>query len=574
MSRSHIVCLLLALITLLVYLPVRHHEFLNYDDGGYVTENPMVQSGLTWAGVKWAFTTGELSNWHPLAWLSHMLDCQLFGLDAGSHHLVNVVYHAVNAVLLFLLLLRLTGAFWQSAFVAALFAWHPLRVESVAWVAERKDVLSAFFGLLALTAYVCHVEGRKQRAAAPAQAPDARAWTLGYALALVFFALGLMAKPMLVTLPLVLVLLDYWPLRRIPDIALWDRRWLALVREKWPFFALTAASCVVTFLAQQRGGAVTNLEWYPLQLRLENSVVSYASYLLKLVWPVDLAVIYPLPQEIPAGQILAAVATLAVISWLVWRFRHCCPYLLTGWLWFLVMLVPVIGLVQVGFQSMADRYTYLPLIGVVMGITFGIGDWVARSKFKPLMPMLMLAAGLVLAGCLAATARQLRFWQNSETLFAHSLAVTKDNSIARNGLGLAFLRQGRVHEAIVQIQKALEFRPRNIEALNNLAWVFATSPEASLRNGARAVELAERADQLSGGRNPAIIGTLAAAYAEAGRFPEAIAAAQRSLQLASVRNDLVRVTALQNRLDHYQAGLPFRDRNLTNRLPQSPAPLK
>ena len=444
MSRPRIVCALLALVTLLVYLPVRHHAFVDYDDLDYVTENPMVQAGLTWSGFQWAFTTLDASNWHPLTWLSHTVDCQLFGLNAGGHHLVSVLFHATNAVLLLLLLWRLTGAFWQSAFIAALFAWHPLHVESVAWVAERKDVLSTFFGLLTLMAYVRYAQRRAK---------------VDYLLALFFFACGLMSKPMLVTLPFVFLLLDYWPLRRVtgngwqvtgdkkPVGKLSTRNssasafgcgatapkrseggQLSTILEKWPFFALAAASCVVTFVAQQRGEAVAPLEKYPLSSRIENAAVAYVKYLFNSVYPVNLAVIYPLPKEIPWVQVVGAMMVLAVISWVIWRARRQRPYLLTGWLWYLGMLVPVVGLVQVGLQSMADRYTYLPLIGVFIGVVFGLGDLAKKLRLKS--TVLILVAVFVLAGCLFATARQLRFWRDGETLFERALAVTKDNPIA------------------------------------------------------------------------------------------------------------------------------------------------
>src|SRR5579859_1485415 len=439
MSRPRIVCALLALVTLLVYLPVRHYAFTNYDDSDYVTQNAVVQSGLSWTGIKWAFTTTAANNWHPLTWLSLMLDCQLFGVNAGAEHLVNVVFHTINTALLFLLLLRMTNAFWPSAIIAALFAWHPLHVESVAWVAERKDVLSAFFGLLALQAYVGYVQKRpgagnpEPKAGTAMPVPDSRRSTRDYSLALFFFACGLMAKPMLVTLPFVFLLLDYWPLQRVPEFELRWLRWARLVREKCPFFLLAAVSCIVTLLAQQ--GGVAPLEGDSLHSRVGNAAVAYVKYLFKTVYPVDLAVPYPLPRTTPWEQVAGAMVVLAAISVLVWRMRVSKPYLLTGWLWYLGMLVPVIGLVQVGSQALADRYTYLPLIGVFLGVTFGVVEWVKRLRLKStvLMPVVIL----VLGGCLFATARQLCYWQNSEALFAHTIAVTKDNLLAQNNLGTA-----------------------------------------------------------------------------------------------------------------------------------------
>jgi tetratricopeptide (TPR) repeat protein len=487
MSRPRIVCVLLALVTLLVYLPVRHYAFVNFDDPDYVTENPMVQAGLTWSGCQWAFTTWHASNWHPLTWLSHMVDWQLFGLNAGGHHLVNVLFHATNAVLLFLLLLRLTSALWQSALIAALFAWHPLHVESVAWVAERKDVLSAFFGLLTLMAYVRYaqsrskVEGRGSRADIAVQALDSRLLgaakrsgdgsTRDYLLVLFFFACGLMSKPMLVTLPFVFLLLDYWPLQRLPDFELRISRWSRLVWEKWPFFALAAASCVVTFIAQKRGEAVVSLGGYPLSSRIANAAVAYGKYLFNSVYPVNLAVIYPLPiyslpKENPWVQVAGAIIVLAMISWVIWRARRQRPYLLTGWLWYLGMLVPVVGLVQVGSQAMADRFTYLPLIGVFIGVVFGLGDLAKKLRLEPMV--MASVAGVVLAGCLFATARQLRFWRDSETLFEHTLAATKDNPIAQSNLGTALSEAGQPQEAAEHFGEALRLNPGYAPAHYNL----------------------------------------------------------------------------------------------------------
>jgi len=640
MSRPRIVCVLLALVTLLIYLPVRHYSFVNLDDGKYVTENPMIQAGLTWAGVKYAFTSWYGDFWHPLTCLSHMLDCQLFGLNAGGHHLVSVLFHATNAVLLLLLLLRLTGAFWQSAFIAALFAWHPLHVESVAWVAERKDVLSTFFGLLTLMAYVRYAQGvnsdmRQVTRTSSIQSRVMRHASRYYWLALLLFALALMAKPMLVTLPFVFLLLDYWPLRRVTGDG-WrvtgDKKsvgkrstfnssafafgygatapkrseggQLSTILEKWPFFALAAASCVVTFIAQKRGGAVAPLGGYPLSARIGNAAVAYVKYLFNSVYPVNLAVFYPLPKEIPLVQVAGAMMVLAVISWLIWRARRQRPYLLMGWLWYLGMLVPAVGLVQVGPQAMADRFTYLPLIGVFIGVVFGLGDLAKKLRLEPMV--MISIAGIVLAGCLFATARQLHFWRDNETLFERTLAVTKDNPVAHytlgngllqrgqveeamaqfqkaleikpdyteahNNLGCAFLRKGQVNKAMAHFQKALELQPNNVEVQNNLAWVLATAPNASLRNGVKAVGLAQRANQLSGGQNPAFIGTLAAAYAEAGRFPEAVTTARQTLQLATGQTSPAAVDALRTQIGLYQAGLPFRDLSLTNTLSSESQP--
>ncbi|HTJ00820.1 MAG TPA: tetratricopeptide repeat protein [Dongiaceae bacterium] len=455
MSRSRLVGLVLVLLTLLAYLPVRQHGFVNYDDPDYLTENPVVQNGLTAAGVKWAFTTFHASNWHPVTWLSHMLDCELFGLNPGPQHLVNVLFHAANAALLFWLLLRLTGAWGPAAVVAALFAWHPLHVESVAWAAERKDVLSTFFGLLALLAYA--------RYAGESPAKNQRAKTF-YALSLGAFALGLLAKPMLVTLPLVLLLLDYWPLRRLaPD------NWRWRVAEKLPFLALTAASCVMTYLAQ-RTEAVVALERFPLGLRLENAVVAYAEYLLQMVWPARLAVIYPLPHEIATGTLILAAVMVAGISGFAWAWRRSQPCLLVGWLWYLGMLVPVIGLVQVGGQAMADRYTYLPLVGIFVAVVYGAQAAVLRWKLKPVLPWAVTAG--VLAGCLTLTARQLSYWRDGVTLFTHTVAMTGDNAIARINLGVALEQAGQPQAALAQYKIAEQLDPSRVQVHNNLGNLY------------------------------------------------------------------------------------------------------
>ena len=486
MSRPRLIGLLLALITLLVYLPAARDGFINYDDQDYVTENSVVQKGLTWTGIKWAFTTGHASNWHPLTWLSHMADCELFGLNAGAHHFVNVLFHTANAVLLLLLLFRLTGALWPSAFVAALFAWHPLHVESVAWISERKDVLSTFFALLTLLAYTRYaqkksrVESRASRADTTVPALGSRLWTFDYTLALIFFALGLMSKPMLVTLPFVMLLLDYWPLQRLSTLNPPARRSTAktaqsstcrrLALEKWPFFLLAAASCVVTFLVQSQrsGDAVASLELVPLHYRVCNALAAYGLYLLKMVWPVGLAVFYPLPEHL-TWLLLAATSSavvLVIISSLVWRAGRAHAYLPVGWLWFLGTLVPVIGLVQVGAAALADRYTYIPSIGVFIAVTFGLCELAGRFQFPP--KAIATAAAVILATCLILTENQLRYWRDSETLFAHALAVTKNNHVAHVNLGVALEQKGKLNEALAEYRAAEELAPELYHIHNNL----------------------------------------------------------------------------------------------------------
>jgi tetratricopeptide (TPR) repeat protein len=501
MSRPRLIGLLLALITLLAYLPASRDGFVNYDDQDYVTENSVVQKGLTWTGIKWAFTTSHASNWHPLTWLSHMTDYELFGLNPGAHHLVNVLFHTANAVLLLLLLFRMTGALWPSAFVAALFAWHPLHVESVAWISERKDVLSTFFALLTLLAYTRHAQ---RVTSAPVRSRFTFHVSRFYWLALFFFALGLMSKPMLVTLPFVMLLLDYWPLQRLSTLNPQPSTCQRLVLEKWPFFLLAAASCVVTFLVQSQrsGDAVASLELVPLHYRFCNVLTSYGLYLLKMVWPVGLAVFYPLPGHL-TWLLMAATASavvLVIISIFVWRAGRAHAYLPVGWLWFLGTLVPVIGLVQVGAAALADRYTYIPSIGVFIAVTFGIRGLADRFQFP--QKAIATAAVLVLAACLILTENQLRCWHDSETLFAHALAVTKNNHVAHVNLGVALEQKGELNEALAEYRAAEQLAPELYHIHNNLGnlldnlghpnealieyrWAVLLSPgRPSLHNGA------------------------------------------------------------------------------------------
>jgi len=526
--------LLLALVTLLAYLPVTHDGFVNYDDSTYVTENRTVQNGLTWAGIQWAFTTGHGSNWHPLTWLSHMTDCELFGLNAGAHHSVNMLFHAVNAVLLLLLLFRLTGALWPATFIAALFAWHPLHVESVAWIAERKDVLSTFFALLSLLAYVRYaqrvtsdkqqVAGTEKTVPAPAKSRFTFHVSRFYWLALACFTLGLMAKPMLVTLPFVMLLLDYWPLERfkvqgsrfnVPGLFL----------EKWPFFLLVVISCIVTYLAQRHGEAVMTLQQFPLDLRIENALISYEQYLSKMIWPVSLAVFYPLPSRLSWLRAMAAVAiaVLGTLSWLSWRTRRQCPCLLVGWLWFLGTLVPVIGLVQVGSAAMADRYTYFPLVGLFIAVAFGVRDLAGRFRF----PKMAVggAAVLVLAACLLLTEHQLRFWHDSESLFAHAIAVTSDNVNAHINYGAALEEEGRQAEALAQYREAARLDPDNVMTQYNIGNLLDKMgrPEAARPELLKAVRLDPT--------RPSLHNALGSVLVELGRFDEALGRFQEAGRL-------------------------------------------
>jgi tetratricopeptide (TPR) repeat protein len=472
MFRPRSIGLLLALVTLLVYLPATSDQFIDYDDQDYVTNNSVVQNGLTWTGVKWAFTGTHVSNWHPLTWLSHMADCDLFRLNPAGPHLVNILFHSVNTALLFALLFRLTKKLWPAAFVAALFAWHPLHVESVAWISERKDMLSTFFALLTLLSYAHYVqkrskaESRESSASMASQALDPRHWTLDYYLAQFFFVLALLSKPMPVTLPLVMLLLDYWPLKRFEkyklkvagtgagESSIFNFQFSAVL-EKWPFFLLSAASCIITFLCQ-RDTAMSSLTGVPFSLRLENALTAYGSYLWKMVWPMDLAVMYPLHAHIAWQLIAESVIVLTGISLIAWRERKCSPWLIVGWLWFLVTLVPVIGLVQVGQQAMADRYSYFPLIGIFLVIAFSAQAAAARFAF--LKKWCAPTAILILGACLLLTERQLRYWHDSESLFTHTLAIA-DSATAHINLGGGLMQKNRVKEAMSQYIMAWRLNP-------------------------------------------------------------------------------------------------------------------
>jgi tetratricopeptide (TPR) repeat protein len=485
----------LFLLTLWVYLPALQHDFFMLDDEKYVRTNPQVQQGLTAEAVRWAFTTGCFSNWYPLTWLSHMLDCQFFGLQPRGHHLTSLLFHSINTALVFLLLRIMTGAVWRSLFVALLFGLHPLHVESVAWVAERKDVLSTFFGLLTLLAYAryaqCVTSDQSQPVAGTEKNAPALAWSRFtfhvsrfYWLALACFALGLMSKPMLVTLPFVLLLLDYWPLDR------WRRQGFGkLVIEKAPFFVLMAASSVVTFLVQKSGGAMEALADVSLVDRGENALVSYARYLGKLFYPVNLT-FYPYSGGWKPATVLLAGLLLLGLSILAFQRRQRQPYLLTGWLWFVGTLVPVIGLVQVGAQAMADRYMYLPSIGLFIMVAWGAWQWTRRWRHQAVT--LTVVAVMVALGCLALTRRQLSYWQNSETLFRHAIAITENNCEAHQHLGYVLKLQRRFDEAITQFKEALRLEPNRVVAHTYLGDSLVLS--GRMDEGVRELETAIRLD--------------------------------------------------------------------------------
>lgn len=457
MRSKYLIILFLIVVPLAVYWQTGSHEFVNYDDPGYVVENPHVNTGLTGDNIRWAFTAISNSNWHPLTWLSHMLDCQLYGLTPKGHHLTSVFLHIVNAVLLFVLFRRMTGAQWQSAFVAALFALHPLHVESVAWVAERKDVLSASFFMLTLLAYTRYAERP----------------TLGRYLPVFFsFVLGLMAKPMLVTLPFILLLLDYWPLGRSQA----KPAGLRLVLEKIPLFVLSIASSIITIYAQNTEGAISSMEAIPFVSRLANTVLAYAGYIEKTVWPARLIVLYPLTDQMPVWKVAGAILLLVCVSAIVFRQARRFPFLPVGWLWFLGMLVPVIGLVQVGSQSMADRYTYLPLIGLFIMIAWGGAELLEKWRHRRIA--LFASAVTIIMLLSSVTWLQIRHWKNSVELLSHALKFTS-NAFLYNNLGLALASQGKLDEAIIQYTKALQLNPNDDFAHYNLGLAFAKQGKLS-----------------------------------------------------------------------------------------------
>jgi len=446
-------CLVLCLVTIAVYGQLYRAGFIAYDDDSYVTDNPTVKDGLTSSGIAWAFTTFHCSNWHPLTWLSHMLDWSLFAQNAGAHHLVNLAFHLASVLLLFVAFVSMTGRPWRSAIVAGIFAIHPLHVESVAWVAERKDVLSTFLGLAALVFYIRYVKSPS---------------VLRYVPIIFAFVLGLMAKPMLVTLPFVFVLLDIWPLQRLtwpPDLP----KLVRLLKEKLPLFALVVAAGVITFVAQQQGGAVSDLQTTSFPARFVNAIVSYAAYLGKAVWPVKLAVFYP--SQTHSGAVVAiALAVLTAVTLGALALARKRPYVLIGWLWYLGMLVPVIGLVQVGSQSMADRYTYLPLVGASFAIVWLVADIIEHERALRIVSASLAFA--VLAAFAMLAWRQAAYWQSSKPLFEHTLAVTDRNFVILNNLGVVFDREGNRDRARECYEKALSFLPDYADAHKNLGIIL------------------------------------------------------------------------------------------------------
>jgi tetratricopeptide (TPR) repeat protein len=592
----------LCLLVAAGFAEVVNGEFLAFDDDVYVTQNPLVTGGLRAHALLGAFTSFYAGNWHPLTWLSHMLDVSLFGVTPAGHHATSVLLHAANAVLAFLALSELTGTRWRAAVAAALFAVHPLRVESVAWVAERKDVLSACFGLAALWAWARFARR------------DTRASYWG---SVALFAAALLSKPMLVTFPFLLLLLDAWPLGRLESPrALWPR-----VREKWPFFALSAASCLVTLAAQASG-----VKAVPLALRLENAMVAYAEYVLRVADPRELAAIYPYRDFISPRAFFAALALVGGVTGLALLQARRRPWLLVGWLWFAGMLVPTLGLVQVGVQAFADRYTYLPFLGLALAASFTLGELAERAHFG--RPLAISAAGLVLAALVWQTRAQVRTWHSTVTVFTHAIEVTRSNWFAHTELGVALAARGELEPAREEFEAALRIRPDLPRALANLgrllaetgapeegaddleralaldpqlsgarlalgsaleragrgadaedayraaladprgarearlrlARLLSVSPDPQLRDGAQAVALCEEACRESPCDSPESLDVWAMASMEAGRAADAVAKGRQAVALARARGDGALAAKLEARLDGYLRGEPVRAR--------------
>jgi tetratricopeptide (TPR) repeat protein len=554
---------LLALMVFLVFGQTLRHGFVNYDDDRYVYENPEVSKGLTVEGIGWAFRYGEIGHWHPLTWLSHMLDCQVYGLKPGGHHLTNVLLHAAAAILLFLALRRMTRALWSSVFIAAVFAIHPLRVESVAWISERKDVLSGLFFMLVLGAYAKYAERPEDQIR---QGPDADSASRGassrrfwYAMTIALFALGLMSKNMLVTVPFVLLLLDYWPLQRLQPSTL-----PRLILEKTPFFALSAASCFITNMVPETLAAANRM---PFWLRAENAVVSYAAYLWQMIVPSGLSLpyLYPATLCFPLWQVCAGLVLLAAVTWaaVAWRKTH--PYIIVGWFWYLGMLVPAIGFVQISYYARADRYTYLPQIGVYLAAAWGVSDLAIRWRVRP---WLLAAAGAGIIAALVVGARiQTSFWRNSASLWAHTLACSPDNPVARLNYdaseGYQLGAQGHLAEAIERYERIVETAPSYADAKYiasvyfNLGMLFSRQnvPDKAIDHFRHAIEL--RPDYAEAHNN------LGNVLAMRGRFDEAVTEYEQAIQInpdyADAHNDLADALAAKGRLSeaiqHYQTAI-------------------
>lgn len=540
------IILLLTAVICAVFWSVLSCDFVNYDDPEYVTENAVVAGGFTLEGLRWAFSSGYASNWHPVTWLSHMMDAQLFGLNPRGHHFTSLLLHALNTVLLFVLLRRMTGARWRSALVAALFGLHPLHVESVAWISERKDVLSAFFGIWSLIFYVQYVALSKVHPSSlRSDAARSQKSKIFYGAALLALALGLMSKAMLVTWPFVVLLLDWWPLRRVQGSGFRVQGWKPLLMEKIPFFVLSAASCAVTYGVQDSGGAVRDVAIFSAGGRVENALVAYARYLGKTFWPVDMAVFYPHPGHWPWLTVICCVILLAGLTCVAVWFVKRLPFLATGWFWFLGTLIPVIGLVQVGHQAMADRYTYLPHIGVFVVLVWGAAE--ALDCLRLPKSVRTAFSLLALVACALVTTKQLRHWRDSEVLFRHALAVTKNNPVAAHNLGSYLLKRGEVQEAVGLFKDALRYDPDFLEVYNNLGAALIQMGDAETAITYLNI-LVEAAPNHAKAHD-----NLGIAFAKMGRLDEAAAQFRQAIRYqpghADTHFNLGNVLALQHKLD-------------------------
>jgi tetratricopeptide (TPR) repeat protein len=524
-SRTNILLfLVLTIITLITYLQVSRFEFVAYDDDSYVYQNPHIRGGLGLAGVKWAFETFHSANWHPLTWVSHMMDVELFGLDAGKHHLVNLIIHILNTLLVFITFNRMTGRTWENAFIAACFALHPLHVESVAWVSERKDLLCCLFWMLTLLAYSRYTENEDPKR---------------YAVCLLTFSLSLMSKPMSVSLPFILLLLDYWPLRRMvfakPEHEKDSRNPpgapgtpMTLVLEKIPFFMLSLLSCIVTLLAQSKSGAVQTLDSISFSHRIYNAIAAYTQYLYKTFWPFNLQVIYPLSDHFQIRGIILSVVFLIVILAFSIYFRRRNPYLLVGLLWYLGTLIPVSGLVQVGLQAMADRYTYIPMIGVILAVSYGISDCLRNSARHRVAITILCSAFIIFIAVLSF--KQIQYWRNTESLFGYAIDVDPDNWVALMNLGNYYAAKGEQSQALQLLDRTLELKPDRSDVYNNIGLVYNNTKEypkaeTYIRKGL-AIDKGNDANGTAEMYN-----NLGVALANQGRFDEAIASYNQALKL-------------------------------------------
>jgi Flp pilus assembly protein TadD len=573
------VCVFLTMLIWIVFGQTLRHGFVNFDDDRYVYENPHITAGLKMDGLKWFLTHSHASLWHPLTTLSHMADCQIYGLNPAGHHFSNVLLHNFASILLFLVLRAMTGRTWESAFVAAIFAIHPMRVESIAWVAERKDVLSGVFFMLTLGSYFYYT--RKPSI-----------WR--YVTMSIFIACGLMSKATFVTVPIVLLLLDYWPLARGNDFPAWRK----LFVEKIPLFMLSAAASAATVFAQIV--TMANLEQLPLLARLKNALVSLVIYLRQTFWPTDLAIFYPHPHnQLNIWIVLVCAIVIIAVTVVAINAKQEAPCLLVGWFWFLVLIAPVSGILQAGLQARADRFTYLPHIGITIALTWSVADLTRHWRHRQLL-LRSVGIGIIAIASLLAF-RQTTYWRDSVSIWQHALAVTPGNQTAyqnlaaafwfigkveesrrasragaiaharttlkdypydvatHNDVGVLLLQTGDVRGGIAEWETSLQMAPSDGNALNNLAWVLATFPGEGIRDGKRAVKLAEQAVTLPGGNSPIVLRTLAAAYAEAGDFSKAIETAQRALDLANAQHDNSLPATLRHEIELYQAHTSYRE---------------